>query len=82
MRVGLDTQKACDVRYVQAMEKASTKRRKPVEATRVAFVAPSDLVTRFNTLAGRRERTLSAELRKLMADELKREELDLGKDAA
>lgn len=39
---------------------------------RVAFLAPESLVKSFGDLAKTRERTLSAELRKLMADELKR----------
>lgn len=40
---------------------------------RVAFVAPHELVSQFRELARLRERTVSQELRKLMADEVERE---------
>lgn len=43
------------------------------DTIRATFVAPRSLVDDFRALAARRERNLSAELRKLMADELERD---------
>lgn len=40
---------------------------------RATFEVPRELAHQFRALAKRRERTLSSELRKLMADELQKE---------
>lgn len=52
------------------MRKATAK---PANEIRATFVAPRDLVEEFRALARRRERNLSQELRKLMADEVARD---------
>lgn len=56
-----------------ASETTKTPKTGKPDTIRATFEAPRSLVSEFRELAGRRERTLSAELRKLMADELERE---------